>query len=205
MYPDILMMCSPMECIPPYTLHSILKFAPKSKVILYVSAPIHMDNESLLSKRIKVLKQSESEYVLFLDSDDALDTHILPIKNLQSHEAHFYCCYDMDTKKQLSPSGTNISKLFGFHMIICKRELALNVLQKYEKESQQVYREDVCFFYGILTQATSIKYHKTCLTMKIGSRVVRYAPDELRRNFRNDIRLVWEEKFKKYREQKSSK
>lgn len=196
MYPDILIICSPMECIPPYTLHSILKFAPKSKVILHVSPPIHMDNESLLQKRLNVLEQSTSEYVMFLDSDDAIDFKIPSIDKLKDYDAHVFHCYDMDSRSIVG-INSGVSKLFGFHMVICRRDLALKVLQKYQKED--VYRDDVCFMYGILTTAVHIKYYDAPLTMKIGSRVVRYAPKELLNGFRNDIKEVWEDKFRELR------
>lgn len=194
MYPDVLIMCSPMECIPPYTLHSILKFAPHSKVILYVSSPIHMDKESLLQKRLNVLEKATSEYVVFLDADDAFETHIPSIERLKSHEAHLFHCYDMDSKSSLSPRNNSVYKLFGFHFAICKRELALNIFREYQKE--HIYRDDVCFLYGILTQAKTIKYYNVNLTMKVGSRLARYAPKYLKTNLEKEVKFVWKPKFK---------
>ncbi len=194
MYPDILMICSPLESINSYTLQSLLKFAPNSKVILGVSSLIKSENPTLLQKRLNVLNKSTSEYVLFLDSDDALDMTIPSINELKTNDAHLYNCFDVDNKIVLNPYNKYISRLFGFHMVICKRELALSILQKYKNE--KVYRDDICFLYGIFTQSKNIKYHNSSLTMKFGSRVVQYADKVLQNGFQKDVKDVWDKKFK---------
>lgn len=197
-YPDILMITSPLECIPSFTLHSLLNHAPKCRTLLNISPSTYDTDEYLWPKRLRVLNQATSEYVFFFDTDDALDTSIPSNKKLRAYEAHIFQCFEAETKSYIRYDHKNITKLFGFHMVICTRKLALQVLQQVHK--QKVYRDDVCFLYGVLTQAKSIKYHDTCLVMKIGQRMVKFASNERQKKFASYVKDVWEQKFKELRE-----
>lgn len=198
-YPDILMMTDPLSSIGSNTLNSICTYARKCNVILNIEPPIYnMSDVTLLELRYWLALKASSDWVVFLDTDDALDMNIPSNTTLELEGAdmHLYNYYDVSLKQEQTIYTAGVSKLFGFHMVICKRELALEALRA--RVRYKIFREDICFLYEVLTRAKKVSSNKKSLAQKFGSRVVRYATRDLRNNFSSEVINMWEPLFKKY-------
>lgn len=68
---------------------------------------IHKHNAGVVEARIDGLKESKAEYIIFVDSDDFIETNFVSVmyKNLKEYNADLVCCqyFDYDGRIKKSP------------------------------------------------------------------------------------------------------
>ena len=68
---------------------------------------IHKHNAGVVEARIDGLKESKAEYIIFVDSDDFIETNFISVmyKNLKEYNADLVCCqyFDYDAKSKKAP------------------------------------------------------------------------------------------------------
>jgi len=201
MYPDILITCgAPEDGLMPYTLQSIAKYAMDCNIILDVGPKININTLGpLLELRWKTLNKSKNDWVIFFDSDDCFCNNI-PSKNIlepNKYDVHLYPVFNLFSRDLIYPVRTkdqisDLSYIFGFHMAICKRQLAIDIFAKWR--NTKVYRDDICFLYGILKMTDKIKYHEDPIMVKMHSTMVK--KNNAKIDYGEDTKR-WQDRFNK--------
>lgn len=188
-YPDILLMDSFNGSISKHTLKSIKKFGNNSKIFFNIEPPLEKNN-SMIELRNNILKYSESDWVFFLDTDDIINKKLTIDKTQDEFDLIIYNYFDLKSKTNKNINSIPIQQYFGFHMIICKQNIAKKAIKKYIKK--QILRDDICFLYECLKISKKIIFSNEILTIKLNSR---FGNSKFSKKMTKEIYDLWIPKF----------
>ena len=140
---DIIIVTKADRGISKETLFSLVKYAQKERVILNTGLGVDwMAGERITDFRLAEAKKVTAEWVYFLDDDDEL---LCSLPNVSLLDDYDYILGPLVDKGRLrSLEKCSSYRVFGFHMILAKKEVAiatefLNASVTITHEGMQLY------------------------------------------------------------------
>ena len=164
---DILILTKADRGISKETLISLARFAHRNRIIIYPNLGANWAaGERLSDYRRLAIKKATADWVYFLDDDDEL---LRPLPEVEQLTKYDYLLVPLCDRGKIRSLETCSSKrLFGFHMVVAKREIATRALQY--GYSLRFWREDTAYCLWIVENCKGAKIQEA-LVRKNGDRI----------------------------------
>lgn len=195
-YPDIIMITEAPVGVATKTLISLAKYAPECNCLIKPNMGLNRKKGDLIQEqRMSALRKSSSEYVLIMDDDDELISPVPSTALISDYDAVLFR-YQQDFGEKKDFRTCRPSQIFIFCGVILKKEVAVKALEYTVKE--KYLREDIGFFYFIMTNNFNVHFSEKILINKIGQREPKRG-QWLRSGFQCEFDLVWRDRINKIR------
>lgn len=193
--PDIVMLTKADRPISEATLVSLVKYAQENRVILSTNSGVNwMGGEKLIDYRLAAIKKAAADGVYFLDDDDEL---LRPLPSTEQLAGYDYVLAPLiDKGKVRSLSTCSSRRLFGFHMTLARREIAIAALEY--AHSRRFWSEDTAYCIWIIENCKGAKLTEA-LVQKNGDRIP-YEVAGFREGAKLENHEVWRDRLFKIRQ-----
>lgn len=192
---DIIILTKADRGISKETLISLAKYASEDRVIIYSNEGVNWQaGERLSDYRRLAIRKAVADWVYFLDDDDEL---LMPFPNMEYLEEYDYILVPLcDGGKIRSLENCSTKRLFGFHMVLAKRRIAIEALQ--DVCNKRYWSEDTAYLIWLIENCKGAKAQEV-LVQKNGDRIPFEVPG-FREGARGENKEIFRDRLFKIRE-----